>query len=189
MSRISLLYPDHITFLTSCSFYENCRTTIGFMDDQTYSNTNDIRQHSLMSTVICAIAARAVKPEKYQTYIHDADEQIKQSFAGPTPDLLAVQAMMLLTAWTGRGRIWGYIGSVAIELGLNTAALQLGDDEIEHTHEIVERARTWFSICCFDLVQVETFQMAKLDYMLTLLKFTSQSTVCGESDEEVPSIC
>lgn len=122
------------------------------MDDRIYSNITELRQHSLMSTVVCAIAARAIKPEKYQKYINDADEQIKQSFGGPTLTLVDIQAMMLLTAWTGRSRLWGYIGSVAIELGLNTAALQLGDDEVEHTQDMVERARTWFSICCFDLV-------------------------------------
>jgi hypothetical protein len=41
---------------------------------------------------------------------------------------------------------------MAAELKLNVAALQLKDSEVEQTEDLVDRARTWFSLCCFDLV-------------------------------------
>lgn len=68
---------------------------------------------------------------------------------------------MLLSAWTGRTRLWGYVASIAAELGLNTAALQLHDDTVEQTVEAVERARTWFTLCCFDLVLVLVIPVTK----------------------------
>ena len=138
--------------LKGSSFNKNCRTVIGFMDDQIYPPMCYLRRHALLSIVICIIAARAIKPEKYQIYIAHADDLLKDTFSGPTPDIHAFRAMMLLTAWTGRARLWGYVASVAAELDLNTAALQLGDDAVEETATLIERTRAWFSLCCFDLV-------------------------------------
>lgn len=121
------------------------------MDDQIYQPKGLVRQHPLMSTVMCAIAARAIKPAKYPVYLAEADELVKNTFVGTTPDIQALRAIMLLGALAGRTRLWGYVASLAAELGLNTAALQLGDDNIEHTAILVDRARTWFTLCCFDL--------------------------------------
>jgi hypothetical protein len=91
-------------------------------------------------------------PEKYQPCLERADDLVKKTFGGPTPDLLTTKALMLLTAWTGRSRLWGYVASIAAELKLNTAVLQLGDDTIDHSEETVDHARTWLSLCCFDLM-------------------------------------
>lgn len=113
-----------------------------------------IRNHPLMSTVICVIASRAVIPEMYETFLEEADNLVKKTFQGPVPDLLGVKAMMLLAVWSGRHRLWGYIASIAAELKLNTAVLQLGDETLDHTEETVDQARTWLSLCCFDLVYV-----------------------------------
>jgi hypothetical protein len=138
------------------SFHNNCRTVIGFVDDQMYPPEAVVREHPLMSTVICVIASRAIIQEMYEAFLEEADDLVKKTFQGPVPDLLAVKAMMLLAVWSGRPRLWGYIASLAAELKLNTAALQLGDDAVEHTEEIVDQARTWLTLCCFDLVYVAT---------------------------------
>lgn len=104
-----------------------------------------------MSTFICAISARAIRHAKYPAYLAEMDELVKKTFVGATPDIQSVIAVMLLSAWTGRTRLWGYVASLSAELGLNIAALQLGDETIEHTASLVHRARTWFTLCCFDL--------------------------------------
>ncbi|KAH8669088.1 hypothetical protein BX600DRAFT_497041 [Xylariales sp. PMI_506] len=132
-------------------FDENCRTVISFWDDEMLPPIHIARQLPLMSTAICLIASRAIRPEKYTFLLREADEIVRDSFSGPTPDMLFVKALILLTAWTGRTRLWGYAASVAAELRLNTAALQLGDNSIEHSEELVDQARTWFSLCVFDL--------------------------------------
>ncbi|KAM0806807.1 putative Transcription factor domain-containing protein [Seiridium cardinale] len=135
------------------SFFDaNCTTVIGFMDDQLYPPIGVVKQHPLMSTIICLVASRAVMPEKYQACLEVADDLVKRTFGGPTPDLLTVKALMLLAAWTGRPRLWGYVASIAAELKLNAAVLQLGDATIDLTEETVDRARTWLSLCCFDLI-------------------------------------
>ncbi len=105
----------------------------------------------MMSTVVCAIASRAVKPERYLAFLEAADRLIQRTFQGPAPDLLCVKAIMLLSAWTGRARVWGYVASLASELKLHVAALQLDDESVEQNEELVDRARTWFTLCCFDL--------------------------------------
>ncbi|OJJ97590.1 hypothetical protein ASPACDRAFT_45682 [Aspergillus aculeatus ATCC 16872] len=132
-------------------FDEHCRTVIAFMDDQLYSAAHVIRKQPLMATVICVIASKAVHREKYTTYLVAADQMIGTTFSGAI-DLYTVQAMMLLAAWTGRHRLWGYVASIAAELGLNVAALHLGDVSVEHTADLVGSARTWLSLCCFDLM-------------------------------------
>ncbi|KAI4604168.1 hypothetical protein KJ359_000296 [Pestalotiopsis sp. 9143b] len=133
-------------------FNENCKSVVGFMDDQFYPPMSVIGQHSLLSTVICLVASRAIMPEKYQSYLDEADELVKKTFGGPTPDLLTVKALMLLAVWTGRSRLWGYVASIAAELKLNAAVIQLGDNTSQHSVETVDHARTWLSLCCFDLV-------------------------------------
>ncbi|PYH48086.1 fungal specific transcription factor domain-containing protein [Aspergillus saccharolyticus JOP 1030-1] len=132
-------------------FDEKCRTVIAFMDDQLYSAAHIVRKHPLMSTVICVIASKAVRPDKYASYLAAADRLISATFSGAV-DLHTVQAMMLLVAWTGRHRLWNYIISLAVELGLNRAARSLADVSIEHTADLVGSARTWFSLCSFDLM-------------------------------------
>lgn len=91
-------------------------------------------------------------PEKYQTCLEEADNLVKKTFSGPTPDLLSTKALMLLAAWTGRARLWGYVASVAAELKLNTAVLQLGDESLQPSEKTVDHARTWLTLCCFDLM-------------------------------------
>jgi hypothetical protein len=100
-----------------------------------------------MSTVVCAIASRATRPEKYQRYIAETDKLIMNTF----PDLLSVYAMISFTAWTSRARLLGYIASVSTEMKLQEAAIRLGDEDAEHTQVLVSRARCWFTLCCLDL--------------------------------------
>ncbi|PWY87961.1 hypothetical protein BO94DRAFT_565816 [Aspergillus sclerotioniger CBS 115572] len=166
-------------------FYENCRTVVGFMDDQIYQPKGLVRQHALMSTVICAIAARAIKPAKYRVYLADADELVKNTFVGATPDIQAVRAIMLLGALAGRTRLWGYVASLAAELGLNTAALQLGD--VEHTSSLVDRARTWFTLCCFDLTMHlnRPFVINKMREYLPFAKKLLASPYCQPVDHRI----
>lgn len=132
-------------------FLESCRHVVAILDDEAYSSPRILRRHSLMSTVICTIAARAIKQESYEYFLAKADNLIKNTFDGPPLDTLDVHAMMLLAAWTGRTRLWGYIASIAGELKLDEAALQLGSG-ICHTEDLHVRARTWLSLCCFDLL-------------------------------------
>ncbi|KAH8205255.1 hypothetical protein TruAng_000502 [Truncatella angustata] len=116
-------------------FDENCTSVIAFMDDQLYPAGDTVRRHVLLSTLL----------------LEEADDIVKRTFQGPTPDLSTTKALMLLTAWTGRSRLWGYVASIAAELKLNTAVLQLGDNTVHQTEESVDHARTWLSLCCFDL--------------------------------------
>jgi hypothetical protein len=143
-------------------FFNSCRTVIAILDDQIYPSPGILRQHALMSTVICTIASRAVMPEKYKFFLDKVDNLIKKTFDGPVPDLVDVWAMMLLAAWTGRTRLWGYIASIAGEMKLNEAALYCGHGGKSQTEETVERARTWFTLCCFDLLCVYTLNQALL---------------------------
>ncbi|KAL3449854.1 hypothetical protein BJX65DRAFT_272071 [Aspergillus insuetus] len=168
-------------------FYENCRNVVGFVDDQIYYPRDIAAQYPLMATVICIIAARAIRPEKYQVYLAEADEMIKNTFAGPAPDIHAVRALMLLTAWTGRTRLWGYVASLCAELGLNTAALQLGDDAVEHTADLVQRARTWFTLCCFDLMANlnRPFVINKMREYLPFAKNLLASPYCQPVDHRI----
>jgi len=132
-------------------FRSNCTTVVAVIDDQLYSPASVIRQHPLMSTVICAIASRAIRPEKYQRYIAETDKLIMNTFHGPVPDLLSVYAMIIFTAWTSRTRLLGYIASISTEMKLHEAAIRLGDEDAEHTQVLVSRARCWFTLCCLDL--------------------------------------
>ncbi|OOF96692.1 hypothetical protein ASPCADRAFT_129766 [Aspergillus carbonarius ITEM 5010] len=168
-------------------FYENCRTVVAFMDDQIYQPKGLVRQHPLMSTVMCAIAARAIKPAKYPVYLAEADELVKNTFVGTTPDIQALRAIMLLGALAGRTRLWGYVASLAAELGLNTAALQLGDDNIEHTAILVDRARTWFTLCCFDLTMHlnRPFVINKMREYLPFAKKLLASPYCQPVDHRI----
>ncbi|KAJ5578606.1 uncharacterized protein N7459_007570 [Penicillium hispanicum] len=132
-------------------FCTNCSTIISVVDDQLFSATEAIRNHSLMSAVICAVASRAVHPERYLSKVAAVDNLIMQTFQGPTLDLLAVYAMIIFATWTGRARLMGYIVSVATELKLHEAAILIGNQDTEHTPELVEGARAWFTLCCLDL--------------------------------------
>ncbi|KAH8669091.1 hypothetical protein BX600DRAFT_267017 [Xylariales sp. PMI_506] len=133
-------------------FCEHCTSIVAFLDDQIFQDSDALRGLPFMSTVICLISARAIQPTKYQSLIAEADELTKITFDGPVPDLLTLQAMMLFAAWTGRQRLWGYIASIAAELKLDADAIRLKDDFKEQSRESINRARTWFSLVCFDLV-------------------------------------
>ncbi|KAH6967825.1 hypothetical protein BKA56DRAFT_597241 [Ilyonectria sp. MPI-CAGE-AT-0026] len=168
----------HTFFLTSC------RNVIAILDDQIYPSPNVLRRHSLMSTVICTIAARAIKPERYKFFLAKVDNLIKNTFDGPVPDLLDLWAMMLLAAWTGRTRLWGYIASIAGEMKLNEAALHCGNNGKGQTEETVERARTWFTLCCFDLLNNLTtpFVINKMKDYLACAKKLLDSPYCRPVD-------
>lgn len=107
-----------------------------------------------MSAVIRAIASRAVRPETYQSHVAAVDNLIMQTFQGPMTDLLGVYAMIVFVIWTGRTRLMGYVASVATELKLHEAAILIGDQDTEHTPELVAKARAWFTLCCLDLQYV-----------------------------------
>ncbi|CAI7567171.1 unnamed protein product [Penicillium pancosmium] len=132
-------------------FCTNCSSTIAVIDDQIFLASEAINNHRLMSAVISAIASRAVCPEKYQSHVAAVDNLIMQTFQGPMTDLLGVYAMIVFVIWTGRTRLMGYVASVATELKLHEAAILIGDQDTEHTPELVEKARAWFSLCCLDL--------------------------------------
>lgn len=136
----------------SPSYEHNCRTTIAFLNDQILPSSKEARQHPLLALAICTVASRAIRPRKYQYFIDESDKLIKGLFSGPAPDLLSIAALMVLAAWTGRIRLWGFIASLAVELKLNESALQLGEKSVEKTQDLIERARLWFSLCCFDLM-------------------------------------
>lgn len=71
---------------------------------------------------------------------------------GPTPDLLSLRAMMIYSTWHHANRIWGHAVTLAYELGLHTAALSLDDSAAVQDEEIVNKARTWLSLCVVDLM-------------------------------------
>jgi hypothetical protein len=135
-------------------FRTNCSSTIAVIDDQLFSASEAIKNHQLMSAVISAIASRAVRPETYQSHVAAADTLIMQTFQGPITDLLGVYAMIVFALWTGRTRLMGYVASVATELKLHEAAIVIGNQDTEHTPELVENARAWFTLCCLDLQYV-----------------------------------
>ena len=132
-------------------FCTNCSTVISVVDDQLFLAVEAIKNHQLMSAVICAIASRAIRPETYQSQVAAVDILIMQTFQGPTIDLLGVYAMIIFATWTGRARLMGYIVSVATELKLHEAAIIIGDQNTDHTPELVASARAWFTLCCLDL--------------------------------------
>lgn len=132
-------------------FMAHCSTTVSVVDEQLFSPPALVRDHPLMSAVICAIAARAIKPEKYLQLLAKIDQLITTTFQGSTPDFLTLYAILLYTVWTGRLRLLGYVASIAGEMKLHEAALQLGEENVEHTEELVSRARGWFTLCCIDL--------------------------------------
>ncbi|KUL85970.1 hypothetical protein ZTR_06494 [Talaromyces verruculosus] len=132
-------------------FLAHCSTTVSVVDEQLFSPPTMIREHPLMSTVICAISARAIKPEKYLQLLAKIDQLITTTFQGPTPDFLTLYAILLYTVWTGRLRLLGYVASIAGEMKLHEAALQLGEEDVEHTEDLVSRARGWFTLCSLDL--------------------------------------
>lgn len=135
-------------------FRTNCSSTIAVIDDQLFSASEAIKSHPLMSAVIRAIASRAVHPETYQSHVAAVDTLIMQTFQGPITDLLGVYAMIVFLTWTGRTRLMGYVASVATELKLHEAAIVIGDQDTEHTPELVANARAWFTFCCLDLQYV-----------------------------------
>ncbi|KAH8896861.1 hypothetical protein GQ53DRAFT_528128 [Thozetella sp. PMI_491] len=157
------------------------------MDDQVYPPMHILRRHPLLSTVICSVAARAIKPELYLFLLSEADNLIKDSFQGPTPDFYSLIAMILVTAWCGRFRLWCYVISVASELKLNEAALQLGENDMQNTEEVMERARTWFTLCCFDLQLNLTrpFAMTRLKDYLPYAKALLTSPYCRPVDYRI----
>lgn len=132
-------------------FMDHCRTVVSVVDDQLFSPSAEIRQHPLMSTVICTIASRAIKPDRYSQLVTEVDRLIATTFQGPTPDLLSLYAILLFALWTGRIRLLGYVASIAGEMKLHEAALQLGEEFTEHTESLVTRARAWFTLCSVDL--------------------------------------
>lgn len=124
------------------------------MDDHIYPPVSVIRRHPLLSTTICTIAARALMPGRYRSFVDEGDALICKTFQGLHVDLLSFYAIMLLTAWTGRARLWGYAASVAYDMQLHLSALQFRDEAVESTESVVERARAWFTLCGFDLMCV-----------------------------------
>jgi hypothetical protein len=132
-------------------FIANCRTTISVVDDQLFAPAVVIRQHPLISTVICAIASRAIKPGRYFQLVTEADRLVASTFQGPPPDILSLYAILLFALWTGRIRLLGYAASVAVEMRLHEAALQLGEEGAELTENLITRARAWLTLCCLDL--------------------------------------
>ncbi|CEJ61253.1 hypothetical protein PMG11_09790 [Penicillium brasilianum] len=132
-------------------FRANCSTVIAVIDDQLFLTSEAIKNHPLMSAVIRTIASRAMRPETYQSHVAAVDKLIMHTFQGPVPDFLGVYAMMLFATWTGRTRLMGYVASVATELRLHEAAVLIGNKDIDHTPELVESARAWFTLCCLDL--------------------------------------
>lgn len=137
----------------SYSFYENCRSTISFLDD-TILPLDVVRQSPLYLAAICTIACRGINPELYPACLSEMEDLIKDTFNGPTPSILALKGIMLYAGWHQRIRLFGYVMSIALELGLNTSVLQLEDEEVPQSEDAIDRARTWLSLCVFDLVYV-----------------------------------
>lgn len=135
-------------------FCTNCSSTVAVIDEQLFFASEAMKNHRLMSAVIRAIASRAVRPETYQSRIATVDNLIMKTFQGPMTDLLGVYAMIVFVTWTGRTRLMGYVASLATELKLHEAAIVIGDQDTEHTPELVEKARAWFTLCCLDLQYV-----------------------------------
>ena len=141
------------TSIDTPSFYRKCRSTISFFDD-TIPSLEVARQTPIYLAAICTIAARGSNPQLYQACLSELDDLIKNTFEGPAPNLFALKGIMLFLGWHRRPRLFGLAMSIALELGLNTSVLQLEDEDISQSEEAVDRARTWLSLCVFDLVYV-----------------------------------
>jgi hypothetical protein len=90
-------------------FYHLCRNVISFLDEGIFAPPDILRHQPLLATVVCTIAARAIKSERCHIFLAKTYQYILSTFQGPTPSLLDLWAMMLLAAWTERARLWGYI--------------------------------------------------------------------------------
>ncbi|KAL5332525.1 hypothetical protein BJX70DRAFT_392914 [Aspergillus crustosus] len=115
---------------TYAFFFANCSTVVAVVDDLCFSPAQAVRKHPLMSAVIRATAPRAPEPERYYDHTAKVDQLIMNTFQGPVPDLMGVNAMMAFAAKIARGG---------------------GGGDAEHTPELVSRARCWFTLCCLDL--------------------------------------
>lgn len=73
---------------------------------------------------------------------------------GPTPSLMALTGLILISAWHRSDRLWGMAIALAYEMELQHDAVRLPQHVAQMTQAEIKRARTWLSIFCFELMCV-----------------------------------
>lgn len=152
----AIAHHNLVEFLQKpCRYLSHCNDTIAIFDGIP-EDLDMVQQEPVLLAAVCAIGARASlnKPKLYQDCLTEANTLISSMALGPLPSLLALRGIMLITAWHQSHRLWGMVVTLAYEMGLHDDALRLSQHARQMSQLDVERARTWLSILCFELMYV-----------------------------------
>lgn len=113
-----------------------------------------VRQEPVLLAAVCTVGARAFtnKSALYQKCLAEVISLSSSLTFGPQPSLLALRGIILTSAWHRSDRLWGMVLPLAYEMGLHHDALRLAQDAAQMSQPEIERARTWLSIFCFELM-------------------------------------
>ncbi|KAE8140486.1 hypothetical protein BDV38DRAFT_279988 [Aspergillus pseudotamarii] len=142
----------------------NCSEIIAFFDN-IMDSFEDTRRYPLLLAAMCTIGARASAPRLYRQCLNETYSLIQQTLLGPVPSLETLKGMLLIAVWHKNYRLLGLVLSIAYQMQLPETALSLADKASEHDEDSIDRARTWLSFCCVDLVHNinKTYFISEID--------------------------
>lgn len=145
------------------TFLARCNDTVAILDGVTES-FEMVRQEPVLLAAVCTVGARAFtnKSALYQKCLAEVISLSSSLTFGPQPSLLALRGIILTSAWHRSDRLWGMVLPLAYEMGLHHDALRLAQDAAQMSQPEIERARTWLSIFCFELM-AKTYRPYLLD--------------------------
>ncbi|KNG79935.1 hypothetical protein ANOM_011710 [Aspergillus nomiae NRRL 13137] len=129
----------------------NCSEIIAFFDN-TMASFEETRRYPLLLAAMCTIGARASAPRLYRPCLNETYSLIQQTLLGPVPSLETLKGILLMAVWHKNYRLLGLVLSIAYQIQLPETALSLADNTSDHDEDSIDRARTWLSFCCVDLV-------------------------------------
>ncbi|KAH7047322.1 hypothetical protein B0J12DRAFT_118246 [Macrophomina phaseolina] len=134
-------------------FLARCNDTIAILDGVT-EPFEVVRQDPVLLAAICTLGARASSsnPGLYQRCRAAAMSLVSTLAFGPTPSLMALTGLILISAWHRSDRLWGMAIALAYEMELQHDAVRLPQHVAQMTQAEIKRARTWLSIFCFELM-------------------------------------
>lgn len=150
---ITLILQTYVrlTVPTLYSYRANCSEIIAFFDNA-MGSFEETRRCPLLLAAMCTIGARASAPRLYRQCLNETYSLIQQTLLGPVPSLETLKGILLMTVWHKNYRLLGLMLSIAYQMQLPETALSLADKTSEHDEDSIDRARTWLSFCCVDLV-------------------------------------
>ncbi|KAE8379011.1 hypothetical protein BDV26DRAFT_177568 [Aspergillus bertholletiae] len=142
----------------------NCSEIIAFFDN-IMGSLETIRRCPLLLAAMCTIGARASAPQLYRRCLNETYSLIQRTLLGPVPSLETLKGILLMAVWHKNYRLWGLVLSIAYQMQLPETALSLADRTSEHDADSIDRARTWLSFCCVDLVHNtnKTYLISEID--------------------------